>query len=256
MIDWIMTIFAATTAATPLMPAGKWIVDYRKDMCIASRAFGPADNSFMFGIKPSIMIGSDDQTLFFVLPKTGGNEARHGEAVITLQPSGEQKKVPYISAVPKDMDVRGYEVGSDAEFTARLAQSTVVSMKAGKDELLFATGKVEPVLKALKACNDNLLRSWGIDPTAQARTPSGVSPADWFPQDSYPTEAKQRGMQGRSVIAVTVSPAGRPTACRVILNAAPVLDATTCRLAMRNGRFEPTEGTSDRYAVYAVRWVL
>ena len=120
----------------------------------------------------------------------------------------------------------------------------------------FATGKVEPVLKALRTCNDNLLRSWGVDPAARAMTPRGVSPADWFPPSSYPDNAKRRGAQGRAVIAVTVSPAGRPTACRVIIKADPDLDAQSCRLAVRNGRFEPMESKTDRFAVYAVRWEL
>ncbi|WP_205012872.1 TonB family protein [Sphingomonas panacisoli] len=247
---------SAATAPAPLAPAGKWVVDYQKDMCIASRAFGTTDNSTLFGIKPSISMDGDDHILFFVVPKSSGNEVRRGQAVITLQPSGQQLKIAYVSAVPKGTNVRGYEVYANAEFAAQLAQATAVSMKAGSDQLSFATGKVEPVLNALKACNESLLRSWGIDPAARASTPPGVSVAKWFPQDSYPAEAKRRGAQGRSVIVVTVSAAGRPTACRVILKADPDLDATTCRLAMRNGQFEAVEGKSDRYAVYAVRWEL
>jgi TonB family protein len=256
MISWMTMMLAAATVPTPLAPSGKWIVDYQKDMCIASRMFGPADTSMMFAIKPSVSMEADDQILFFVAPQNGGSGVRRGRAVITLQPSGEQKKVAYVSVVPKGMKVRGYEVYADADFTAQLAQSTAVSMKVGNDELSFATGKVEPVLKALKTCNESLFRSWGVDPTAKALAPRGVSPADWFPPDSYPADAKRRGAQGRSVIVVTVSAAGLPTACRVILKSDPVLDATSCRLAMRNGRFEPAEGKSDRYAVLAVRWEL
>jgi len=252
----MMMIALAATAATPLAPTGKWVVDYQKDMCIASRPFGTADGSTMFGIKPSISMDSDDQVLFFVAPKSGDGGVRRGSAVIALQPSGEQKKIPYVSVVPKGTKIRGYEIYADADLTAKLADATAVSMTAGNDRLAFATGKVGPVLKALRTCNDNLLRSWGVDPAAKATPSKGVSPADWFPPSSYPAAAKQRGAQGRAVIAVTVSPAGRPTACRVILKADPDLDAASCRLAVHNGRFEPSSDQADRYAVYAVRWEL
>lgn len=247
---------ADTKTPTPLQPAGKWVVDYQKDMCIASRAFGVADDSTLFGIKPSVSMEADEQTLFFVMPKTGGDGVRRGEAVITLQPSGEHRKVTYLSAVPKGTKVRGFEMYADSELTALLAQSTVVSMKAGGDELSFATGKVGPVLEALKTCNESLFKSWGVDPTAMAKSRDGVYAGNWFPWNAYPEEAKRRGAQGRSVIALTVSKDGLPTACRVIIRADPNLDATTCRLAMRNGKFEASPEAKDRYAILAVRWQL
>ena len=145
---------------------------------------------------------------------------------------------------------------ADADMIASLRSSTLIGFAPGKESFAFAIGKMQPVLSALTACNENLLRSWGVDPAAKALALHGVSPADWFPPDSYPTDAKRRGATGRSVIAVTVSNVGRSIACRVILKADPALDAASCRLAMRNGRFEPAENKSDRYAVFAVRWEL
>ena len=134
MISLMMMALAATTTAKPLAPTSKWVVDYQKDMCIASRAFGTADNSMMFDIKPSISMDADDQQLFFVMPKSGGDGVRRGSAVIALEPSGEQRKVAYVSVVPKGSKIRGYEIYADAVLTAQLTQATIVSLKAGSDE--------------------------------------------------------------------------------------------------------------------------
>ncbi|MEO5492988.1 MAG: energy transducer TonB [Sphingomonas sp.] len=255
MIDLMMAL-ATATAPAPIAPSGRWVVDYQKDMCIVSRPFGQGDSNTMFAIKPSVSMDDNAQTLFFVAPNVGDNGVRRGQAIVTLGPSGEQMKVSYVSTVPKGTKVRGYEMYADAELTARLAQATAVSMKAGSTELSFATGKIEPVLKALRTCNESLFRSWGVDPAAMAKARDGVNPADWFMPGDYPAAALRRGTQGRSVIAVTVSNQGLATACRVVIKSDPDLDAQSCRSAMRKGRFETSSGTTDRYAILAVIWLL
>lgn len=62
----------------------------------------------------------------------------------------------------------------------------------------------------------------------------------WFPQDAYPAQALRAGAEGRVSVSLSVSSTGKVTDCRIVSgtgNAA--LDAATCRLAIRNGRFEP-----------------
>jgi TonB family protein len=253
MISLFATLLAAAATQTPLAPSGKWTVDYQKDMCLVSRPFGP-DAGTIFAIKPAVSMQGGGQKLFVLAPNVGGKGVRSGQATVTLQPSGVQKKVDYVSWIPKGTEFRGYEIDADADLVTAMGEATGLGMTAGKDSFSFATGKMQPVFKALTACNENLFRSWGVDPTAKAATLG--NPARWFPADSYPSDAKRRGATGRSVVILTVSAEGKPTACHVALKADPVLDDTTCQLAMRNGRFEPAPGKSDRYAVLAVRWAM
>lgn len=250
-----ITALAAVTSPSPLAPSGKWIVEYRDDMCLASRAFGPAGATVTFALKPGISIGDGSQTLFVLTAKTGAG-VRRGTATITASPSGLQRQVNYVSWIPKGDKLRGYEVEANAEFITSLGDAAGLTITAGKDSFSFATGKMLPVLNALTTCNEDLLRGWGVDPAASAKTLNGVSPATWFPQDAYPAEAKRRGAQGRSVVLITVAAEGRPSACRVVVKADPDLDAATCRLATRNSRFEKAPGKTDRYAVFSVRWEL
>ncbi|HEX4693892.1 energy transducer TonB [Sphingomonas sp.] len=256
MIHLMIAAIAVVTTPAPLAPAGKWVVDYRKDMCLVSRPFGPADTATIFALKPAIAMTEGGQTLFVLAPNTGGTGVRRGQATVTPLQSGQQKKFDYVSWVPKGTKLRAYEIEANADFAGSLGEATGVAIDAGKDGFSFATGKLQPVMTALATCNQDLFRSWGIDPTAKASTQHGANPGSWFKDGDYPAAAKRRGAQGQSVVVLTVSGEGRPTACRVVVKADPDLDRVTCELAMRNGRYEASPGKSDRYSILSVRWVL
>jgi hypothetical protein len=62
------------------------------------------------------------------------------------------------------------------------------------------------------------------------------NPGDWFPQNSYPADAKRKGEQGRVSVRLKVDKTGMPIACEVMESSgSSSLDAVTCRLALANG---------------------
>lgn len=70
-------------------------------------------------------------------------------------------------------------------------------------------------------------------------TPNG-NPADWFPADAYPPEAKAAGLQGRTAFSVDIDAQGRVTGCNITTSSgSPLLDSTTCTLIVTNARFTP-----------------
>lgn len=108
-----------------------------------------------------------------------------------------------------------------------------------------------------------------IDPPPPAKPVDlgrGVAPVgnqgDWFPRDAYPAAARRAGAEGRVSVSVDVGEKGRVTACRVTASSgSEELDAATCRLASRNGRFRPAldangQPVAATYALRNVRWVL
>lgn len=87
-------------------------------------------------------------------------------------------------------------------------------------------------------------------PTPPTPTPTpldvsrGASPLGnvgaWFPQDAYPAQALRAEAEGRASVSLSVSSTGKVTDCRIVSSTGnAALDAATCRLAIRNGRFEP-----------------
>ena len=199
MMIGLMTIAfaAAATTPAPLAPSGKWVVDYQKDMCLVSRPFGPADANTILALKPAIAMEEGGETLFVLSMKIGGDGVRRGQAVVTLSPSGAAEEAQITSVGYPKEKFRGYEFEADADFVTSLRDASGISMIAGKDAFAFTTGKMQPVLEALTACNENLFRSWGVDPAARALTVRGVSPADWFPLDRLSARRQTPRRAGR-----------------------------------------------------------
>ncbi|WP_375426834.1 energy transducer TonB [uncultured Sphingomonas sp.] len=105
-----------------------------------------------------------------------------------------------------------------------------------------------------------------VPPTPSVNLSRGLRPSGdqgrWFPQDSYPPAARRAGAEGRVSVSVDVGTDGRVIACRVTSSSGnDDLDKATCRLATRNGRFEPARDasgapTSSTAALRNVRWTL
>jgi len=96
---------------------------------------------------------------------------------------------------------------------------------------------------------------------AEPAKPIG-NPGDWFPQNSYPADAKRKGEQGRVSVRLMLDNTGTPVACEVMgSSGSAALDAVTCELAMANARFRPAtdargEAIAAPYTLPGVRWEL
>lgn len=96
---------------------------------------------------------------------------------------------------------------------------------------------------------------------ARGATPRG-NQGDWFPPDSYPAAAQRAGAEGLVSLRVAVGTNGRVTDCSVTASSGNAdLDNATCRLAKRNGRFEPARDAEGQPVASSatlrnVRWRL
>lgn len=85
---------------------------------------------------------------------------------------------------------------------------------------------------------------------------------DWFPSDSYPSAARRASAEGLVSVRVGVGANGRVTDCAVTASSGNAdLDGATCRLATRNGRFEPARDAAGEKVpsivnLRNVRWRL
>ncbi len=77
---------------------------------------------------------------------------------------------------------------------------------------------------------------------SRARPASAANQNSWARriQDNYPSRALNEGTEGRVGVAVTVTPDGRATGCRVTSSSgSSVLDTAACQGIERYGRFNP-----------------
>lgn len=246
-------LLAFAGADTVLAPSGKWTVDYRADKCVASRPFGtePVTN---LTLQPFVSLDIKGAMLIVVVPNTEGGGVRNGKAKISLRPAGTTKMLDYVSRQPQPDGARSYEMSLDPDTMAQIGQATSLVIDAGKESVALETGKLQPVIDAAEKCNDDLMRSWGVDPAARA-APIG-NPGEWFTDNDYPPKAARRRVQGNAVIVLTVDPDGRVKGCRIAATTGdPDLDDGTCDLARTHARFA-RKGEGDRFSILGVHWVL
>ncbi|TPG21460.1 energy transducer TonB [Sphingomonas koreensis] len=83
-------------------------------------------------------------------------------------------------------------------------------------------------------------------PAVPQATPNG-NPADWFPADAYPPQAKAAGVEGRTAFSISVDAMGRVTGCNITTSSgSPLLDSTTCTLIVTNARFKPAHDAAGQ----------
>lgn len=249
----LVSLLALVGIDAVLAPSGKWTVDYRADKCVASRPFGTEPVTTLT-LQPFVSLDIKGAKLILVAPNTEGDGIRSGKAKISLRPAGTAKMLDYISRQPQPDGTRSYEMSLDPDVMAQIGQATSLAIDAGKESVALETGKLQPVIDAAEKCNDDLMRSWGVDPTTGA-APIG-NPSEWFTDNDYPPEAARKRVQGNAVIVLMVDPDGKVKGCRIVATTGdPDLDKGTCENARAHARFVRKSG-GDRFSVLAVHWVL
>jgi TonB family protein len=89
---------------------------------------------------------------------------------------------------------------------------------------------------------------WRMQPVATGGpTATAIDPGSWFTPDSYPMEARKKGLEGAVAFDVDVDSQGKPTACRVAVSSGyQVLDEATCNIVLSKGRFIPAKGPDGK----------
>lgn len=257
-----LTVVASSSvlAQDVAVPPGRWIIDYGETRCSLARRSGGADSpilvlgTYLGGEQPQLILMAD------------GNERLPSDipdrVEIILEPSGHRVRG---TATPRR--VRSgqtliiSELGDD--FAERFGGSSRLSVE-GSGRQLFASDLpiASQGLAALNACNDDLMRSWGVDPAAQAQLQRQARAVGlWITNADYPAVAIQRNAQGTSRMRVAVRPDGRVADCVIVASSGSAeLDAQACALTLQRGRFDPALDASGQPTaasmIYSIRWQL
>ena len=120
-------------------------------------------------------------------------------------------------------------------------------------------------MKALDACEQDLLVTWGMDPKVVASLASyptqrgGI--ASLFSADDYPREAIANNEQGTASVRIKVSKEGKASDCQIIESSgSETIDKQTCNIIVNRARFQPARTNSgeavDSIALQRIRWEL
>lgn len=232
-------------ASPPLPPTGKWIVDYAENMCLLSHSFGIGDSQVTLGFRPWPM-GTKTEVVL-ISPDSSSTASRYGKgATLSLSSAGPDVEGDYWSYwLPKQkMRLVTLTVEQSALVDLGSAGTMTIAIPKGARVSVALPPNTKPALKALDKCDDDLSRSWGVDPAEKmlVATPAQPFPgaADWIADNDYPPDALRNSQHGTVMILWTIGLDGRVSNCiPVIKSGVPVLDQAACNAISRRGRYHP-----------------
>jgi len=237
-------ILSARVVAQPAQPASVWNIDYGERRCALLRQ---VRGDALAALSLRMIPGNESPELHFVDPaRTRQPFAGVLLVEIIFTPSGEtlRGRGSYTR-----LDSRGpwvLEVNElPPQFLDRFAEASAIALRTGSRRLgQMAIPQASAAVRALRQCNDALLRNWGVDPDARAalqRQPEIIGRwSDLFSGGDYPEDVARRGISGMATVRITVGTDGRISDCAVLVSSGnDLLDRVTCRVLRERAHLRP-----------------
>lgn len=253
---------ATNYTPAPLKPTSPWVVDYADKMCILQRVFGTGSEQITVGLKPAP--AGVSMTVVMLTPNNA-KRVTNGDATLTFD-GQSMAKSRYIAGPVRGKEMRITAIDFKRDELTELPQAKQIRIEAGNVDATIAPNRLPDALRALSACEADLLATWGMDAKVIANiadypTIDADSAAAFFSPDDYPTEALARGEQGLAGARVFVSTDGNVRECSIIESSGSAsIDAKTCAIVRKRFRYKPARlrtGESVASFTYArVRWEI
>lgn len=230
-------------ADAPLQPSSAWVLDYADERCSLIRGFGPGGEDavlridsfgswreFRFlvsGKRVPTMVSPASEISYRLTPDTADREAMglHGTAGTVSATSFSGTFAPIDAPIK-----RGTPVDKARAIAAVVKPPTpdferqvdTLTIKVGARSLSLAIGEMGKPLEAMRACVDDLHKSWGLDPAVQkalASRPIIQTATIRDVQRRFPP--KMIGKTAYVPIRIMVNRLGKVTGCVDQANAAP-----------------------------------
>jgi TonB family protein len=258
----MLSLLALAVMADPatLAPSSKWQVEYAESMCILSRNFGTGTEMVTLGLRPLPMSQHSEIVL---VTQDKAEDKWGGHAEIALLPAARASSGTFNRFAMAKGKGRIATLFFEDDALAGIEQASAIDIRLDKTTRRLATPGMAGAMGVLSACQDNLLKHWGIDPAERQREATHVSgnPGRFFGPNDYPSGARRIGAQGRVVAIGTVATDGHVEACVVAESSGnAALDETTCRIMRDKVHFTPARDKDGKamasHYVMPVRWLL
>jgi hypothetical protein len=252
----IPSLFAALLTAHAAAPGpktpGPWQMEKQEIGCRVSR---DEPDGVTLGFE-TYLTGSST-TLLVSAPKTMLPGDGPGSIRLGLAP-GQAVTVNYGAFAVADPGFALLKIFPDRAVLASIASAE--TLEIGPSIRVPAKG-VDAALKGLGDCTAGLLTGWGVDPQLwRDGKVAGYrgSPQSWFTNDDARTLLPRGVASGTLSLLMTTAPDGSASGCKAVVSSDPRLDAPTCAIAKRRGRFRAPldEGGKPMasYVIVPVRW--
>lgn len=260
-----LALVAAAQPAPPAPPPQQptaprpWQVDWGQYYCSLIRR-GADDRPWAAAF---LTVPGGDRTMLMLVPDARARPLPRGVTSAVLQPSGQRfevsaweewrgrKRVLVISGFPY-------------ELRGALQGATALELRAGTQvRLSIPVAEARAAVAAHRRCTAEIAREWRLDEAALAalrQRPESTNRLGYHASD-YPAAALRTATQGRVILRITVTAEGQAADCAVVATSGNAqIDAISCQVAVRNGRYRPALDAAGRpvtiATVFTVTWRL
>lgn len=154
--------------------------------------------------------------------------------------------------------------GLSPDFRAQLAAASEMQLWSARQlRARVPLDGVRGALGALRQCSSEVSREWGVDEVRLAALRERPSSPNFLGYNSsdYPEAALRTATQGRVILRITVAADSTARDCAVVATSgSPEIDATSCRVAMRHGRYRAGIDAAGQpvtiASIFVVTWRL
>lgn len=241
-----------------------WLFAQEPSMCIIQRSYGDGPDRRELALREHVGLRAIDMVLS--RPQLASEPANwRGYGKATLLPSGRVFDGETIGIAIED-GRQAIRLATDAALLDLLEASNAVVLDTGQGPTTtLAIDHIAVPRDTLRACRDDVMRGWGVDPARFRRLtlpgePDPDALARYFPSRAYPHDALSSHHDGRVTALVAIAADGHVTKCDVVdTSHSPSLDRATCEIALKRFRLSPYRDASGNvvasWRMFAVRWV-
>ena len=254
-----MAVFAmmATTsppanAAKPQIftPESPWAIDFASKSCVLTRTFSKGAESInlrfklvapgTFGTLTVIghpFGGISYSSNFRIRVGTNQPALLQNGWLLIRTPAADGKPIPGVLVRYVNLSNQG----THSDATGTPVEAAKLAFQWDEQTLEVQLGRMDPVLGALTKCTDNLMQSWGYDPTVQntlSRKPAiNGNPSNWI---YFPETTKNTSKQTKLQVRVDIDEAGEPITCEPLdADEVPDLANSACAQLLKKAHFHP-----------------
>lgn len=249
----LLALGLTQSGSAPLaLPANQWMVDYSRTACTLARRLGDEGSPIVAFNAP---FGSEPGELVVVEAGPALRAGLSGEVQVHLDDG------PPITVRARPEERGGRPVlrlgRMPEDFLDRVAAARQLTVTKGSQPLIvLPLANPRAAIEELTRCNDDLLRSWGIDVAAR-RALSRKARARSFDWVAGVMPAASTFL----VLTADISERGRATSCRVVISSRNErMDRAVCHLLQNEAHFDPALDAQGRPVaaqyVTQVRWVI
>lgn len=260
-----LALLAAAQPSPPAQPpqpppaARPWQVDWGQYYCSLIRTPGE-DRPWAAAF---LTVPAGDNTVLMLVPDERGRPVPSRVTSAVLLPSGRSFDVSARE------EWRGRKrvltlYGFPYELRSELEGATALELRDGtRVRLSIPVDQARAAVAAHRRCTARIAREWRLDEAALAalrQRPQSTNRLGYHASD-YPAAALRTATQGRVILRITVTAEGRAADCAVVATSGNAqIDAISCQVAMRNGRYRPAlDGAGQPVTiatVFTVTWRL